>query len=69
MTKDDTKIYWKRRALRAEAEMQNMRAIRSVDNSMELKLTSQNAALRVAIAEIRAVLADLDATTGQEPHL
>ena len=55
----DTKAYWRRRALRAEAEMQNLRNIRSIDNKMEMYLSRENAALRVAIAEIREVLDDL----------
>jgi len=32
----DTKTYWKRRALKAETEAQTWRRIRAVDNSMVL---------------------------------
>ncbi len=59
MTHGDTKAHWKRRALRAEAELETMRKIRAVDNSMELKLVSENAALRIAIDEISEALDDL----------
>jgi hypothetical protein len=59
MTHGDTKAHWKRRALRAEAELETMRKIRAVDNSMELKLVSENAALRIAIDEISELLDDL----------
>jgi len=31
MTHGDTKAHWKRRALRAEAELETMRKIRAVD--------------------------------------
>jgi len=59
MTSTDTKAHWKRRALRAEAELETMRKIRAVDNSMELKPVSENAALRIAIDEISELLDDL----------
>lgn len=48
--------YWKRRALKAEAEAQTWRKIRVVDNSMEFKLASENAAMRTALNEIRESL-------------
>lgn len=41
----DTKAHWKRRALRAEAEVQTMRNIRQVDSTMEQRLVAENAAL------------------------
>lgn len=56
----DTKAHWKRRALRAEAEVQTMRNIRQVDSTMEQRLVAENAALRVAIAEIGEILHELD---------
>ena len=56
----DTKAHWRRRALRAEAEVQTMRNIRSIDNKMEIHLSRENAALRVALVEIREILAELD---------
>ncbi len=59
MTSTDTKAHWKRRALRAECELETMRKIRAVDTSMEIKLVAENAALRVAIDEISEMLDDL----------
>ncbi len=59
MTSTDTKAHWKRRALRAECELETMRKIRAVDNSMEIKLAHENAALRIAIDEISEMLDDL----------
>ena len=47
----DTKAYWKRRALKAEAEVQTMRNIRQVDSTMEQRLVAENAALAVAAVE------------------
>ena len=55
----DTKAHWKRRALRAEAEVQTMRNIRQVDSTMEQQLVAENAALRMAIAEIGDILDEL----------
>ena len=62
----DTKAYWRRRALRAEAEAETMRNIRAVDNTMERRLVSENAALRVAIGEIRKVLESLEQTADMD---
>ena len=56
LTATDTKAYWKRRALKAEAEAKTWRDIRAVDNSMEMALVAQNSALRTAIVEIREAL-------------
>ena len=56
----DTKAHWKRRALRAEAEVQTMRNIRQVDSTMEQRLVAENAALRVAIAEIGDILDEME---------
>ncbi|MBP9785750.1 MAG: hypothetical protein KBC92_15090 [Giesbergeria sp.] len=52
----DTKAYWKRRALKAEAEAATWRKIRSVDNCMEMQIVTENAALRVAVREIEEAL-------------
>ena len=60
MMTTDTKAHWRRRALRAEAELETMRQIRSVDNSMEIKLAHENAALRVAFGEVEDIVADLN---------
>ena len=62
----DSKAHWKRRALRAEAEAQTMRNIREVDNTMERRLIAENAALRVAIGEIRDVLESLEQTADMD---
>ena len=56
----DTKAHWKRRALRAEAEVQTMRNIRAVDNSVERRLIVENADMRVLVGEIRDALAYFD---------
>ena len=56
LTATDTKAYWKRRALKAEAEVKTWRDIRATDSSMEMALVAQNAALRTAIVEIREAL-------------
>lgn len=59
MTSTDTKAHWKRRALRAECELETMRKIRAVDTSMEIKLVRENAALRVFLDEVSEAIADL----------
>ena len=59
MTTTDTKANWRRRALRAEAELETMRKIRAVDNSMEIKLAHENAALRVCLDEVSEAIAGL----------
>ena len=63
----DTKAHWKRRALRAEAEVQTMRNIRQVDSTMEQRLVAENAALRVAIAEIGDILDELERSKETQP--
>ena len=55
------------RALRAEAEVQTMRNIRQVDNTMEQRLVAENAALRVAIAEIGDILEELERSKEPRP--
>ena len=57
MLTTDTKAHWKRRALRAEAEVQTLRNIRAVDNSVERRLIVENADMRVLVGEIRDALA------------
>ena len=66
MTHCDTKAYWKRRALRAEAELETMRKIRAVDNSMEIKLAHENAALRVFLDEVSEALADVSLSVRED---
>lgn len=63
----DTKAHWKRRALRAEAEVQTLRNIRAVDNSMERRLIVENADMRVLVGEIRDALAYFDRVKEMEP--
>lgn len=60
-TYPDTKAYWRRRALRAEARLQSMDRIRQVDALAERAMVHRNAAMSVALAEIRDVLAELNA--------
>lgn len=60
MLTTDTKAHWKRRALRAEAEVQTLRNIRAVDNSVERRLIVENADMRVLVGEIRDALAYFD---------
>jgi hypothetical protein len=56
----DTKAYWRRRALRAEAELATIRQIRQAEAAMEIKLARENAARKVALGEIIEIVADLD---------
>ena len=58
--------YWKRRAIKAEAEVQTWKKIRSVDNSMEMQIVAENAALRTAIYEIREALDGITQYPAQE---
>lgn len=60
MMTTDTKAHWRRRALRAEAELETMRRIRAVDNSVERRVVQENAALRVAFGEVEDIVADLN---------
>ena len=60
MLTTDTKAHWKRRALRAEAEVQTLRNIRAIDNSMERRLIVENADMRVLVGELRDALAYFD---------
>lgn len=66
MTSTDTKAHWKRRALRAECELETMRKIRAVDTSMEIKLVRENAALRVFMDEVTQALADLSLSVRED---
>jgi len=56
----DTKAYWRRRALRAEAELATIRKIRQADADMEMQLVRENGARQVAIREISEIVADLN---------
>ena len=49
--------HWKRRALKAEAELETLRNIRKVETDMEIKMHRQLAHARVALNEIADALA------------
>lgn len=66
MTSTDTKAHWKRRALRAERELETMRKIRAVDTSMEIKLVRENAALRVFMDEVTQALDELSPSVQED---
>ena len=55
----DTKAHWKRRALRAEAELESLRSIRKFDHAQELSMCRVDAAQAVALREIQEILTDL----------
>lgn len=48
----DTKAAWKRRALRAEAELESLRKIRDSETDMQRCLLRQAGGFAVAISEI-----------------
>ena len=48
----DTKAAWKRRALRAEAELSSVQAMRQATASIEYRLHRERAALIVAMREV-----------------
>jgi hypothetical protein len=48
----DTKAHWKRRALRAEAELESIRKAMQTRSAFEVEVWQQNAALKTAFAEI-----------------
>lgn len=56
---NDTKTYWRRRALRAEAECETLRNIRAFDHKQELSMARVDAAQAVALREIQEILNDL----------
>ena len=49
--------HWKRRALKAEAELETLREIRKFDHDQEMKMHRQLAHARVALNEIADALA------------
>lgn len=53
MTKELTIKQWARRAMKAEAELEEIRTLRSMDSQRELCMVRENAALRVALREIQ----------------
>ena len=44
---------WKRRALKAEQELDIITSMRKFDASREMQMASENAALRVALREVQ----------------
>ena len=52
MSQPDTKAAWKRRALRAEAELSSVQAMRQATASIEHRLHRERAALIVAMREV-----------------
>ena len=60
----DTKAAWRRRALRAEHELETLRRIRSFEHAQELQMIRVDAAQAVALREIQNILNNL---RGDEP--
>jgi hypothetical protein len=59
---NDTKAHWKRRALRAEAELESLRSIRKLEHDQELSMCRVEAAQATALREIQEILTDLRTT-------
>ena len=55
----DTKAAWKRRALRAEHELEALRRIRQLEHKQELQMIRVDAAQAIALREIQEVLNSL----------
>lgn len=55
----DTKAAWKRRALRAEHELETLRRIRQFEHKQELTMARVDAAKAIALREIQDVLNSL----------
>ena len=67
MSLPDTKAAWKRRALRAEAELDGLRKIRDSETDMQRCLLRQAGGFAVAIGEIEdAIKAAKDYIGGNE---
>ena len=54
----DTKAYWRRRALRAEAELETLHRIRATDHSVEMTMHRQLGALVTGMREIQQIIND-----------
>ena len=52
----DTKAYWKRRALKAEHELESLSRIRKFEHNQEFELARVNAAMATAFREIEDAL-------------
>lgn len=55
----DTKAAWKRRALRAEHELETLRRVRRFEHKQELDMIRTDAAQATALREIQEILSDL----------
>ena len=53
---NDTKQYWKRRALLAEGQRDSIEKCRRTDHSMEMAMHAEISRLRVAMAEIQSAI-------------
>ena len=60
----DTKAHWRRRALRAEHELEALHRIRRFEHSQELQMIRVDAAQAIALREIQEILNNL---RGDEP--
>lgn len=58
---NETKAYWKRRALRAEHELETIRRIREFEHKQERSIVRVDAAQAVALREIQEILNTLRA--------
>ena len=59
MSQPDTKAAWKRRALRAEHELETLRRIREFEHKQELQMIRVDAAQAIALREIQEILTSL----------
>lgn len=59
MSQPDTKAAWKRRALRAEHELETLRRIRAFEHGQELTMARVDAAQAIALREIQEILNSL----------
>ena len=59
MSHPDTKAAWKRRALRAEHELEALRRIRQFEHKQELQMIRVDAAQAIALREIQEILTSL----------
>lgn len=53
---NDTKAYWKRRALKAEHELESLVRVRKFEHGQEFELARVNAAMATAFREIEDAL-------------
>lgn len=60
MTHPDTKAAWKRRALRAEAQLQTLQQIRKTDHDVNRYIYARSAWQATCLNEIREALAKMD---------